>query len=242
MRLLMRIRFAAMDSFALAGLLALSGCWGMADYRAAIEGKVAINPDEYKVDPATYPKFHLRERFKPPPTSTLPDKETFLAKREASRQEALRAGRRLSSTLPPLSDSTYWRQRDEWFYQDSLERFQPVEILPEDVWQVTHRIGERLLIYSQDYEERECRRITERAKRVGLEGDAGRIDRNGKCHWLRHLYHVFINAQGDVVGGWKLLYNPEVVVFASDRRVLLEAEGSTEGWGPQPLFLKAQDK
>ena len=221
----------------MAGLLILCGCWGMADYRAAIEGKVAINPDEYKVDPATYPRFQVKERFTPPPRSSLSDKEAFIAKQEASRR-GWRPNPALG--LQPLSDTSYWRQKDELIYRIMQERVQPVDILPDDVWQVTHRVGDRLLIYSEAYEERECRRVTEHAKRYGAAGDAGRMDRNGKCHWLLDLYHVFINQQGDVAGGWKLLRNPERVVFSSDRRVLLEPDGAAEGWGPQPLFVKTQ--
>lgn len=206
----------------------------MADYRAAMEGNVAINPDQYKVASSAYPRFHVRERFTPPPTASFGDKESFIAK-----QEEARKGWRPNPAmrLPPLSDTVYWRQRDEQLYEDRIEAFQPVDIFPDDVWQVTHRIGDRLLIYSEEYEDRECRRVTERAKRTGAAGDAGRIDPNGKCHSLRHLYHIFINQQGEVSGGWKLLKNPELVVFASDRRLVLEPSAPTEGWGPQPLFV-----
>jgi len=237
MRLNACLASPAVCALVMAGLVVLAGCWGMGDYRAAMQGTVAVNPDQFKVDPAAYPRFHIRDRFTPPPTIELPDKKTFIAEQEESRKNW-----RPAMGIPPLSDTAYWRQRDESFYNDRLETFQPVEILPDDVWQVTHHIGDRFLIYSEQYQERECRRVTERAKRTGASGDGGRIDRNGKCLGLPDLYHIFINAGGDVAGGWKLLRNPERVVFANDRRVVLEGERPVDGWGRQPLFMKMQDK
>ena len=216
----------------IACVVALSGCWSMADYRAAAEGKVAVAPDQYKVDPDTYPPFQVKERFTPPPTLLFPDKETFIAQQEVSRKN-WHPDRTLH--LPPLSDKVYWRQRDEAFYYDLLGTSQPVDILPEDVWRVTHRVGNRLLIYSEEYQERECRRVTERAKRFGGMGSAGRIDRNGKCHSLPALYHIFINEEGEVVGGWTLLNN-------RNHRVVLEPESPNDGWGPQPLFVKGRGR
>ena len=96
----------------------LIGCYGMGDYRAAQRGEVAVNPSKYEVDPSTYPTFSTLRAVTPPPTFVLPDKETFLAKQKAQRDEAYPRGWRPARQLPPLDGSdAAWRERDGQFYE-----------------------------------------------------------------------------------------------------------------------------
>jgi len=114
-------------------------------------------------------------------------------------------------------------------------RYRTAPIEPTDSWRVTHRIGERLLIYSEQYEQRQCQyEITQ----ATAPGDVGRIDRHGQCRSAPYLYYLFITADGEV-RGWKLLKNPQRVVLARDRRLSPDAEeGTSDGWGRQPLFRR----
>src|SRR5213592_1213986 len=69
-----------------------------------------------------------------------------------------------------------------------------VSIGPTDVWRRSHRIGDRLLIHSDEYQERQCRYELDLAKRGRYpSGGVGRINRMGKCEFNQYLYHIFIN-------------------------------------------------
>src|SRR5437016_3411230 len=62
-------------------------------------------------------------------------------------------------------------------------RYRTGPIETTDSWKVTHRIGDRFLIYSEDYQQRQCRYDIEQAKLIGTPGDVGQIDRHGSCHF-----------------------------------------------------------
>ena len=110
-------------------------------------------------------------------------------------------------------------------------RLAPIEVT--DVWRVTHRIGDRLLIYSTDYENRECVLLQRTA--IGLDkGGRGFFDSRCIPH---RLFEIFIRADGTVAGGWQTLYNSERVIFASDRLIRFNPPNNVEDWGLQPLFV-----
>jgi len=95
-----------------------------------------------------------------------------------------------------------------------------VEIRPDDVWQVTHRIGSRLAVYSEAYQLRQ-RQYLATANRFAAS----------------YLYHVLIDEAGRVQQGWLLLKNPQAVVSATDRHEDLDLDlRSTADWPSEPLF------
>lgn len=113
-------------------------------------------------------------------------------------------------------------------------KYPMVPIDPTDIWTVTHRVGEVLLIYSDAYNDRQCRLLAQ-LEPHGIAG--GQLGFGGKtCHAGR-LYHISITADGKVQGGWKLMYNPKRFGFARDRYINMQIDPSmANGWGSQPLF------
>lgn len=94
------------------------------------------------------------------------------------------------------------------------------DILPADVWIVTHRVGERLVIYSESYQARQGKYLSGRDDFVSP-----------------YLYHLFIDSRGRVDRGWLILKNPKTVAFASNRYVLIDPkQRETPGWPDEPLF------
>lgn len=113
--------------------------------------------------------------------------------------------------------------------------FVMVTIEPTDIWKVTHAVGETYLIYSEAYNDRQCRYLA----RIAPSGYAGGfISRwGGSTCQASHLYHIAITPDGTVRGGWKLLYNPKRFLLARDRYINMQIDPATPAnWGPQPLF------
>lgn len=108
----------------------------------------------------------------------------------------------------------------------------PIE--PTDVWKVTHQVGDVFLIYSDTYNDRQCRLLASMAPSGRAGGFIGRW--GSACHPDR-LYHIPITLNGKVKSGWKLLYNPKRVIFSRHRYIDMQIDPTTaEGWGGQPLF------
>lgn len=104
-------------------------------------------------------------------------------------------------------------------------------IEPTDVWVVTHRVKEYLLIYSGDYQDRQCRRLNQLAH-------VGYIRSDG-CHGSDYLYHIVIRPSGVAVG-WMLLHNPERVLFKRDRYIDMNIDQvrNNGGWDEHPFTLR----
>jgi hypothetical protein len=220
-----------------AGLLSLlAGCYGMGDYRAAEQGKVAVDPRSLQVDSAKYPRFRLAQNLAPPPIRTLPSEEDFLAQREREREEARRRGWRPARSLPALDDKQAWQKLYRAEYQRQKTNVQPVEILSSDEWYVSHVVGDFYLIHSPSFQDRQCRSIAARAIDGRL--DVMGIDRRTfpeKCIY-EYTYHIPIRPDGTVVGGWKLIRDN---TFEFNRRTILEIDpGAAKAWGVQPIFKK----
>jgi hypothetical protein len=95
-----------------------------------------------------------------------------------------------------------------------------VDILPSDTWHVTHRIGDRLVIYSESYQARQRKSVSGRESFIGP-----------------YLYHLFVDASGRVNRGWLVLKNPQVVVGSADRQVIINPQlRVSAGWPEEPLF------
>ena len=214
----------------------LAGCYGMGDYRAAEQGKVAVDPRSLRVDSAQYPRYRPTQNFTAPPTRALPSEDDYLAENERQREEARRQGWRPARSLPSLDDKQAWRSRDRAVYQRQKQNAQPVEILSSDDWYVSHVVRDAYLIHSPSFQDRQCRSIAARAPdgRLDLMG----IDRRTfpeRCTY-EYTYHIFIRADGTVVGGWKLISDNS---WESNRRTVMDIDPTAaKAWGPQPQFMK----
>lgn len=109
-----------------------------------------------------------------------------------------------------------------------------IEILPTDIWHVTHGIGDRSLIQSEAFQDRVCRYLFSLPP-AGTWG--GRLIRaENRCE-ADYLYGIWIDSNGRVTGGWVLLHNPRMVLFSYDRRIVLRPDNpQLQGWDPQPVF------
>jgi hypothetical protein len=113
----------------------------------------------------------------------------------------------------------------------SISKSSNVEILTTDTWRVTHKVADKLLVFSDTYQDRQCDHLLESGKVAG----AFKSPLGGKCG-ADYLYGLYISSDGNVIG-WMLLRNPKTVALSKDRYTVMEPslrEGS--GWPDQPLF------
>lgn len=86
-----------------------------------------------------------------------------------------------------------------------------------DVWTLTHRVKDRLIIFSETFQKRQVRRSP---------GESN------------YLYHLIIDADGHVNKGWFLLRDPKFVVLASERMTIMDTSiRDTDGWPAEPVFV-----
>ena len=113
----------------------------------------------------------------------------------------------------------------------AIRDFQPPDILPNPhnesrlrmprisadyVWEVRHRVGDQLWIYSNEYAR----------------------TRGGPGHG--HL-EIAIYPDGHVLPGWKGIANPKAVILKGDRAIRLTPDPRYDlSWGDQPLFKQMQ--
>ena len=91
-----------------------------------------------------------------------------------------------------------------------------VDIEAGDVWVVTHRVQNRLVIFSAQYQARQERALSGRTN---------------------FLYSLFVDSDGRVNKGWLLLRDPSLVVLASERMKIMDPSVSaTDGWPEEPVF------
>lgn len=106
-----------------------------------------------------------------------------------------------------------------------------VEILTTDVWHVTHKFGNRLLIFSNTYQDRQCNYLVS----LGRAHGAFKSLLGGRCV-ADNLYELYISGAGKVIG-WMFLKDPEKVAFSKDRYTIMDpARRKGPGWPKQPLF------
>ena len=91
-----------------------------------------------------------------------------------------------------------------------------VDIVAGDVWVVTHRVQNRLVIFSAQYQARQKRALSGREN---------------------YLFSLFIDSDGRVNKGWLLLRDPRLAVLASERMTIMDPSVSaTDGWPEEPVF------
>lgn len=113
-------------------------------------------------------------------------------------------------------------------------KYPMVSLESTDIWRVTHQLGDVFLIYSDTYNDRQCRLLAHIEPNGMAGGHIGLFSKN--CDASR-LYHIPITLDGTVKSNWMLLYNPKRVGFSRDRYINMQIDPATpEGWGPQPLF------
>src|ERR1700733_5473027 len=101
------------------------------------------------------------------------------------------------------------------------------DILSTDVWMVTHVFKGLYMIESKEYQERECR----------LKIDGGPTLFSDTCH-SRHLFAIYTDPAGKLVGGWQLLPGPDKLF--SERDVYLDpSPDKTRQW-PADFGFSAQ--
>ena len=100
-----------------------------------------------------------------------------------------------------------------------------IAIKPTDIWKVTHKIGERLLIQSDEYMERVCRR-TERTHNIY--NNRSYLQKGAKCV-IDRKYAVYITQDGLIDGGWEVFF-PNKVSF-ENRMYFSPTSRETKEWG-----------
>ncbi len=103
-----------------------------------------------------------------------------------------------------------------WRYGNMVSSTEMPDILPSDIWVVTHRFRDRLIIYSATYQARQTANTS-------------------------YQYHLFIDSSGRVNSGWLLLHNPKAVLLARDRFTIMDPKQSeTDGWPDEILFVEVK--
>ena len=93
-----------------------------------------------------------------------------------------------------------------------------VDVEVGETWKVTHKIKDRLVIHSAQYQARQERSLS------------------GKGNYL---YCLLIAEDGRINKGWFLLRDPKIVVLASERMTIMDPSiRDTEGWPDFPVFQR----
>lgn len=115
--------------------------------------------------------------------------------------------------IPPQPLSEYRPELD-------LGRRFMADILPTDRWNVTYKWMDYYLITSESFIERQCEFYNE--------CNRGVFNKKPQPYYLHAIY---INKDGKVSGGWKLLKNPKNVLLSSDRKTYFNpSEDRNIGW------------
>ncbi len=111
----------------------------------------------------------------------------------------------------------------------AIRDFQPPDLLPNPnnsphlkmprittdyVWQVQHKVGDRLWVFSKEYRDRQCREL--------------------RCYGT-FVYEISLSSDGRVEPGWRQIENPKYVGLRGDRAIPLNAPHYLD-WGNGPLF------
>lgn len=92
-----------------------------------------------------------------------------------------------------------------------------VDVEAGDVWTLTHRVKDRLIIFSEAFQKRQVRLSPRESN---------------------YLYHLIIDVDGRVNKGWFLLRDPKYVVLASERMTIMDPSiRDTDGWPTEPVFV-----
>lgn len=111
-----------------------------------------------------------------------------------------------------------------------LLQFVMVEIHGEDEWHVSHVIGNRYVIQSPQYNERQCRYLN------SLSAGSGRlVNIFGRClRW--HDYGIYITSTGKIDGGWEFL--PSDRIGGANRYMHMSwSPEKNSGWPADEMFI-----
>ncbi|MBI3343704.1 MAG: hypothetical protein HY028_02345 [Gammaproteobacteria bacterium] len=104
-----------------------------------------------------------------------------------------------------------------------------VEVRKEEIWKITHVIGSRYIIQSDEYNERQCQYLNSLGK-----GTGGFVNIFGVC-LSDYDYGIYITADGKVNGGWELL--PSDRIMGANRYMYMHwEETKNEGWPRGVVF------
>jgi hypothetical protein len=89
---------------------------------------------------------------------------------------------------------------------------------------VKFRVGDLLLIFSNQYHERYCMAMAE------IKHPYFRF-RRGRCDFARYSLGVWVSESGGVSGGWFRLDNNENVLLSDDRKIKFFMDpAAAQGW------------
>jgi hypothetical protein len=88
-------------------------------------------------------------------------------------------------------------------------------ITTDYVWEVRHRVGEKLWIFSEAYYARKCQ--------------------IRRCLGT-HVFEISISQDGRPESGWRKIENPKYVGMRGNRAIPVNTDSSDLPWGDQPLF------
>lgn len=101
------------------------------------------------------------------------------------------------------------------------------EMSTADIWRVTHVYNGYYYIFSDEYQKRHMQNI----KKSGLNefGD-------------RYLYHLPIDTEGHVIGGWVYFKNKKLVLLPSERKIVFDPSyWRNPEWDKQPSFKATKE-
>lgn len=119
----------------------------------------------------------------------------------------------------------------------AIKDFQPPDVAPNPynephlkmpritkdyVWEVRHRVGDKIWIFSKRYEEQRC--LIEH------------------CYGTS-VYEISISNDGRVEAGWRGIKNPNHVLLKGDRIIPLGPDPRYDlEWGNEPLFVQLKEE
>jgi hypothetical protein len=139
------------------------------------------------------------------------------------------------------NETNSWRTRDNLF-MSGYHNIERTLILPTDKWKVTYKVGETLIIESDDYNERICRRFDKAYPNNGNSGADGWVNILGVCFLGEHQkLGIFIDKEGRIAGGWVGLSFQWSGIYSYSRTILRvvrlepDAQGNI-GWPDGIVF------
>jgi hypothetical protein len=118
----------------------------------------------------------------------------------------------------------------------------PIEmtnILPTDVWVVTHVFKGLYMIESDEYQNRQCRfKLVSAGMGAKQNVDGGGMTSFSKTCTSAHLFAIYVDTTGKISGGWELLPGPNIL-FAERDTYLSPTPGKASQW-PVDFSFRAQ--
>lgn len=117
-----------------------------------------------------------------------------------------------------------------------VSRTNDVKILTTDIWQVTHKIGDTLILFSKSYQDRQCDYLLT----LGRNSGAFKSPLGGGCN-ADNLYEIYASPDGRVIG-WLLLNNTAPSWSKERYTIMAPASRESLGWPKQSLFAPVHQR